>query len=146
MSLRVPDLTGFGSYEVGLEVMDESHREITALVDSLCEPGDQGEKLLALHELLLRHCADEERWMRESAYAGAAGHQREHEMLLEVVAEVRRRFDSGDAEAVERLARQMPQWLAHHGVSMDAELAAHLRVAGITAARRPSFDRPAAGY
>jgi hemerythrin-like metal-binding protein len=142
MNVSAPDLAALGSYVVGYEPMDESHREISALVEGLGTAADQGERLLALHELLLRHCADEERWMRESAYPEAAAHQREHEMLLEVVAEVRRRFDSGDAEAVDRLARQMPLWLVRHGESMDTGLAAHLRGAGIVAARRPAQDRP----
>jgi len=120
-------VTDFGYFEVGYEPMDEIHREFHDLLAELAEPGDQGEKLLALHEHLLRHCAKEERWMRDSNFPACACHQREHEMLLEVVAEVRRRFDAGDSEIVDRLARELPQWFEVHANAMDAGLAVHLR-------------------
>jgi hemerythrin-like metal-binding protein len=119
--------TDLGYFEVGFEPMDAIHREFHTLLAELSEPGDQGEKLLALHEHLLHHCAQEERWMRDSNFPACACHQREHEMLLEVVAEVRRRFDSGDSAIVERLAQELPQWFAVHANAMDAGLAVHLR-------------------
>jgi len=119
--------TDLGYFEVGFEPMDAIHREFHDLLAQLSEPGDQGEKLLALHEHLLQHCAQEERWMRESNFPACACHQNEHEMLLEVVAEVRRRFDSGDSAIVVRLAEELPQWFAVHANAMDAGLAVHLR-------------------
>jgi len=116
-----------GYFEVGFEPMDALHREFHDLVSALDEPGDQGEKLLALHEHLLRHCTQEERWMAESAFPACACHAREHEMLLEVIAEVRRRFDAGDSEVVLRLAEELPVWFQAHANGMDAALAVHLR-------------------
>ncbi len=127
MSDIAQGVSDFGYFEVGFEPMDEIHREFHDLLVALGEAGDQGEKLLALHEHLLRHCAQEERWMRESNFPACDCHQREHEMLLEVVAEVRRRFDSGDSEIVDRLARELPEWFAVHANAMDAGLAVHLR-------------------
>jgi len=120
----VPDL---GYFEVGYAPMDAVHREFHSLLTALQQPGDEGEKLLALHEHLLRHCAQEERWMRESNFPSCQCHQREHEMLLEVIAEVRRRFDAGDTEIVARLTQELPQWFEVHANSMDAGLAVHLR-------------------
>jgi len=119
--------TDLGYFEVGFEPMDAIHRDFHGLLTQLSEPGDQGEKLLALHEHLLQHCAQEERWMRSSNFPSCVGHLREHEMLLEVVAEVRRRFDSGDSAIVQRLADELPQWFAVHANAMDAALAVHLR-------------------
>jgi hemerythrin len=117
--------------------MDDIHREFHDLLVELAEPGDQGEKLLALHEHLLSHCAQEERWMRDTHFPACACHQREHEMLLEVVAEVRRRFDAGDSDIVVRLAQELPQWFAVHANSMDAGLAVHLRNLAEGAAAAP---------
>ena len=116
-----------GYFAVGYAPMDEVHREFHDLLLALQQPGDEGEKLLALHEHLLRHCSQEERWMRESSFPACECHQREHEMLLEVVAEVRRRFDAGDSEIVARLSEELPQWFEVHANSMDAALAVHLR-------------------
>ena len=65
--------------------------------------------------------------MRESNFPACQCHQNEHEMLLEVIAEVRRRFDAGDSEIVARLAQELPQWFEVHANAMDAALAVHLR-------------------
>ncbi len=116
-----------GYFAVGYQPMDLIHNEIHDLLDALDQPGDQGEKLLALHEHLLRHCAQEERWMRESSFPAFADHAREHEMLLEVIADVRRRFDAGDSDVVHRLAEELPRWFEMHANDMDAALAVHLR-------------------
>lgn len=116
-----------GYFAVGYGPMDAIHREFHDLLATLDEDGDQGEKLLALHEHLLRHCAQEERWMVETAFPACACHAREHEMVLEVIAEVRRRFDAGDSEVVHRLAEELPVWFEAHANMMDAALAVHLR-------------------
>lgn len=116
-----------GYFAVGFAPMDDIHREFHDLLAALGEPGDQGEKLLALHEHLLRHCAQEERWMIDSAFPACACHAREHETLLEVVSEVRRRFDAGDSDIVRSLAEELPRWFEQHANTMDAALAVHLR-------------------
>jgi len=127
MSSNAQSVSDLGYFSVGYEPMDAIHREFHGLLAALDQPGDEGEKLLSLHEHLLRHCAQEERWMRESKFPAADSHMREHEMLLEVVAEVRRRFDAGDSEVVVRLAQELPQWFEVHANAMDAGLALHLR-------------------
>jgi hemerythrin-like metal-binding protein len=116
-----------GYFAVGFAPMDAIHREFHGLLGALAEPGDQGEKLLALHEHLLRHCSQEERWMIDSDFAASVQHAREHETLLEVVSEVRRRFDAGDSDIVQSLAQELPRWFEHHANNMDAALAVHLR-------------------
>lgn len=127
MTSNEESVSDLGYFEVGYAPMDAVHREFHSLLAELQQPGDEGEKLLALHEHMLRHCAQEERWMRESNFPACECHQREHEMLLEVIAEVRRRFDAGDSEIVARLAHELPQWFEVHANAMDAALAVHLR-------------------
>jgi len=128
-------------FEVGFEPMDELHREFRDLLIALASPegGDHGANLLALHEHLLHHCAIEEQWMKGSDFPSSACHHQEHEMLLEVISEVRRRCDAGDTEVVQRLAAELPRWFEIHANTMDAALAFHLREAGVTA--KPSQDR-----
>jgi len=127
MQTTMSGASDLGYFQVGFEPMDAIHREFHDLVQALGETGDEGEKLLALHEHLIGHCGEEERWMRDTAFPARDCHRREHEMLLEVVAEVRRRFDAGDSAIVARLAEELPQWFAVHANSMDAALALHLR-------------------
>jgi hemerythrin-like metal-binding protein len=126
MTSKAPACATAAHLSLGFEPMDAVHRDFQDLLSALSEPGDQGEKLLALHEHLLHHCAQEERWMRETDFATAAMHVREHEMLLEVVSEARRRFDAGDSDIVVRLAHDLPLWFDTHAETMDAPLSRHL--------------------
>ncbi len=121
------NVVDLGYFAVGFAPMDDIHREFHELLAALSEPGDQGEKLLALHAHLLRHCSQEERWMIDSGFPASACHAREHETLLEVVSEVRRRFDAGDSDIVRSLAEELPRWFEQHANTMDAALAVHLR-------------------
>ncbi len=116
-------------FEVGFEPMDDLHRQFRELLIALAAPdgGDYGAGLLALHEHLLHHCAVEEQWMTGSDFPSCACHRQEHEMVLEVVSEVRRRCDAGDVEVVQRLAAELPRWFEIHANTMDAALAIHLR-------------------
>ena len=128
-----------GFFEVGFEPMDELHRQFSDLVTALASPdAHYGEVLLALHEHLLRHCALEEQWMKDTDFPSCACHRQEHEMLLEVIAEVRRRFDAGDMDVVHRLAEELPRWFEIHANTMDAALAFYLRDRA-----RPQADRAA---
>ena len=127
MDPKLAPAADLGLYEVGYEPIDEIHREFHAMLSAIGEPGDEGEKLLALHEHVLRHCSIEERWMSESSFPAGAMHRHEHAMLLDVISEVRRRFDAGDSDIVLRLAAELPRWFQEHANEMDAALALHLR-------------------
>lgn len=114
---------------VGFKPIDDLHREFQAIVDALTDPAeaDYGTHLLALHEHLLRHCAVEEQWMRDEGYPHDARHRQAHEALLESVAEMRRRFDANDLDAVRRFGAELMQRFAAHAADEDAALAAYLR-------------------
>ncbi|MCS7100254.1 MAG: hemerythrin family protein [Burkholderiaceae bacterium] len=114
---------------VGFKPIDDLHREFQDIVDALSDPAeaDTGAHLLALHEHLLRHCALEEQYMRDEGYPHYARHRRAHEQLLEAVAEMRRRYDANDLDAVRRFGPQLLQWFAAHAAQEDAPLAAFLK-------------------
>ena len=114
-------------YAVGFEPMDAIHREFHDRLSAFAAPGDECEKLLALHEHLIEHFRQEERWMTESSFAACSCHRQEHTILLDVLAEVRRRFDAGDGEVVARFAQELPLWFQTHADEMDAALARHLQ-------------------
>ncbi len=112
-------------FAVGYAPMDELHEEFCDLLGALSAPteADYGLPLVAMHEHLLRHCAAEEKWMRDADFPAFDCHKGEHDMLLEVVSEVRRRYDAGDNDIVRRLASELPRWFEVHANTMDAALA-----------------------
>ena len=87
---------------------------------------DATEGLAALHEHLERHFRHEEALMADTGFPPAACHQREHASVLEVVAEVRRRYALGERDPALRLAEAVLEWFEVHAGSLDAALAAWL--------------------
>jgi hemerythrin len=114
---------------VGFKPIDDLHREFQDILDALTDPSeaDFGKDLLGLHKHLLRHCAIEEEFMRQEDYPHIDRHRRQHERLLESVADARRRFDSGDIDGTRRFCAELLGWFKVHATSEDAELATFLQ-------------------
>jgi hemerythrin-like metal-binding protein len=119
-----------GGYAVGVASIDRLHEECEAvlarLTDTVGHGADATAALELLQEHLTRHFAHEESLMAATSFPPASCHQREHASVLEVVAEVRRRYALGDADPLARLPEAMLEWFAVHASSMDAALAAWL--------------------
>ncbi len=114
---------------VGFKPIDDLHREFQDILGALMDPSeaDYGKDLLGLHKHLLRHCAVEEEFMRQEDYPHIDRHRREHQRLLESVADARRRFDAGDLDGTRRFCTDLLDWFRIHASTEDAELAAFLK-------------------
>jgi hemerythrin len=119
-----------GRYAVGVASIDRLHEECELVLAQLTEAVGRGADATAtldvLHEHLARHFAHEESLMSSTSFPPASCHQREHASVLEVVAEVRRRYGLGDADPLARLPEALLEWFGVHAGSMDAALAAWL--------------------
>lgn len=124
-----PRATG-GSFAVGVPSIDALHVECEELLLRLSDAieADAGidAALAALQDHLRRHFSHEEALMAQTSFPPAGCHEREHAMVLEVVAEVCRRHGAGDQAPAERLAAAVTEWFELHAASMDAALAAWL--------------------
>ena len=119
---------GQGAHAVGIPSIDALHAELEErLADLAAGADDPRPALAALMDHLQRHFAHEEALMQSADFPMASCHAREHASVIEVVAEVQRRFAAGDAEPLARLAPAMLDWFAVHASGMDAALAAHLK-------------------
>ena len=119
-----------GQFAVGEASIDRLHEEcetvLAQLAADLDAQRDASAALQNLHQHLERHFEHEEQLMSASSFPPAGCHQREHASVLEVVAEVRRRYSDGDRDPAARLAEAMFEWFGVHANSMDAALAAWL--------------------
>lgn len=127
---------GAPAIPLGYAPIDALHAEFDACVAALTDAPTERlpAALSALRAHLLRHFGDEQRWMRESRFPALDCHRREHDKVLDVLAEVERRFAGGDEEVVRRLAAELPGWFAIHATTMDAALVAWLGAHAATAA------------
>ncbi|MBR7793509.1 hemerythrin domain-containing protein [Undibacterium sp. FT147W] len=106
--------------------MDDIHHEFVELCAALSEnnPDTFIQRLDALIAHSIEHFEQENCWMEETAFPPAGCHRQEHEAVLEVMREVRRRVEEeGDTELAARLAEELPHWFEHHVDTMDNMLA-----------------------
>lgn len=107
------------------EPMDDTHKEFVELCAVLSEdnPATFLARLDALIVHSIAHFEQENQWMAETAFPPAGCHRQEHEAVLEVMQEVRRRVELGEADLATRLAEELPLWFEHHVDTMDNMLA-----------------------
>ncbi|KAF1702507.1 bacteriohemerythrin [Pseudoxanthomonas suwonensis] len=105
--------------DTGIEVIDEQHRRIVAMINQLHQ-AQTGASALAVSEVLdelvdytLSHFAFEEELMEEAGYPFCAAHKRVHEVFTKRVSEYRMRYQAGE-DVVDELKSMLSRWLFNH--------------------------------
>lgn len=110
-------------------VMDETHEEFVELLNRLADAS--GDRMLAVLDEFIAHTeahfAQEQRWMEQMSFPPTECHVREHDGVLEIAREVRKRAASGQTGFGRVLAQAVAQWFANHAVSMDNVLALYMK-------------------
>jgi hemerythrin len=115
------------SLDVGVEAMNEEHKILIGLMNSLYEKNAAGaskDDLLAsadeLHAYVLKHFADEEAYMESVGFPGLQAHKQLHGNLL---AELQTFFDSfkhgSDTSLSSKFSTFLNFWLATHIRGID---------------------------
>jgi hemerythrin-like metal-binding protein len=118
---------------LGVEEMDATHREFTALVNLLTDCDDTD--FAALFEKLLNHCrlhfTSEGRLMRISRFPALGEHEAEHHRIYGDLVQMHRAVQRGRTALPRAFVKQgLEEWFNLHLSSMDAALAAHLKRVG----------------
>ena len=124
---------------IGVEVIDEQHRELFAHVARFLSTVDAGriEELLDLLHFLgsyvEAHFRTEEDLMREAGYPALEAHAREHDAFRAMFGAVVGQFARyGDDPRVAAFAqREVCSWLESHVSTTDRELGTWLRTRGV---------------
>jgi hemerythrin-like metal-binding protein len=111
--------------ELGVDAMDETHREFVRHVNELGEASepDMLARLDALYAHTVEHFRQEMQWMEQISFPPLHCHAAEHEGVLEVMREVRGYLEAGKYEVGRVLAREVAAWFQSHAATMDAMLA-----------------------
>ena len=116
---------------VGLDFMDEDHREAVAAMNRMAVA--RGVTLQAEAHAFLRHCQDH--FARENAMMAATGffaiepHQGEHERVLAELAGIVAHLDRGEPVG-DYFTVALPQWFLEHRATMDHVTAEFARQRG----------------
>ena len=118
------------SYSVGVEELDEQHKQLFRLLNALFEAEETSARSQTVSGLLEQmkayaamHFETEERYMSERGYAGLAGHVRAHEQFRKKAEELcSDRLDGQEGIFVEML-EFLYEWLVGHILSADKDYA-----------------------
>jgi hemerythrin-like metal-binding protein len=118
--------------ELGLDYMDETHREFVDLLAQAAQAPDA--RLLLVWQDVIDHTEDhfgrEDKWMQDAAFPPGVCHTTEHDSILAVMREGARRGEAGNLGLVRQLAGELGVWFAGHAQSMDTALALFLKEVG----------------
>ncbi len=126
----MPALEWTEQLENGLARMDDTHREFVDLYNAVAAAAP--EDFLAAYDAFLAHAeahfAEENQWMEAVGFPGC--HRAEHDRVLAVLHDIRKRVERGDMFLGRRLIEELPAWFRNHVDGMDAALAFHLNSIG----------------
>ena len=126
--------------------MDDTHREFVELLNRLSEAAE-GDLLARLNEFIAHteaHFGQEEAWMEAMRFPPLACHRTEHEGVLEIMREVRKRIAGGEPHYGEVLARAIAEWFPLHSQSMDTVLALYIQQTGFDVAANAAMKKSGA--
>jgi hemerythrin-like metal-binding protein len=133
------------AYETGVDSLDQDHRTLAELINSLGETltdtrlAEAPDLMTRLVRLFEQHSAREEAVMRKSGFADADSHAASHrhdEAEIAALAERVRRSCSGPV--VEAAVAYLGRWFFDHVVGQDLRLRDHYRKTGLAHAAHPS--------
>jgi hemerythrin-like metal-binding protein len=115
--------------DLGVELMDATHREFAALLNELAEaPDDQMlARFDAFYAHSVAHFEQEDRWMAAIDFPATHCHRAEHEGVLDVMREVRGYLSDGGFHVGRVLATELAEWFRGHLATMDTMLAQYMR-------------------
>jgi len=122
-------------YSVGVQSMDDEHREMIDLINATYEKlgsdadADQVEECLGeILSTISMHFALEERIMRSAAYGEYQAHKDDHEVLLDRLRDLMDDYYDDPAAGGNRLEQSLSDWFAAHFSTFDARLHGELGV------------------
>jgi hemerythrin-like metal-binding protein len=126
------------SYSVRVQQMDEQHRKLFDIINSLAEAmrGGKGDDVVrdTVEQLAVytrTHFLQEEALMQKTGYSGLAAHKELHRKLMEDVEQYKRALEEGRSASPISLLNFIRQWLVHHIREADKAYTDHLNAHGV---------------
>lgn len=118
----------------GNELIDGDHHKLINMVNALFDSMAKGQanEIISkvLNNLILytkAHFGREEAEMKRIQYVATISHTSEHTKLIKQVAELKASLDAGEKINVLAVSSFLSNWLRHHILTVDKQLAAALK-------------------
>lgn len=120
-------------YVVGVAEIDNQHRRLVEMVNSLHEAMKSGSGkslvpriLNELTDYTVSHFSTEERYMQQTCYPEYGEHKRQHEELTRQVLQVKAQVDSGAPVNTIEVMNFLKGWLVDHILGSDKKLGLYI--------------------
>jgi hemerythrin len=120
-------------YRLGNTDIDRQHERLFAAIDQLHDAmlGGRGRRQVGhcvafLRQYTVEHFAAEEHFMDASAFPTSREHKAQHSAFIRRVQELETQHDSGVATLPVAVLNFLRDWLTHHILEHDKNLARHL--------------------
>lgn len=114
------------SYSVKVNLIDEQHKKLVALINELHEAMKAGKAKDKLGSILndlvnytVYHFQTEETFFKKTNFPESADHQKKHNDLVAQVKEVKEKFDSGSYVLAAEVMNFLKDWLLNHILKSD---------------------------
>lgn len=126
------------SLSVNIGTIDDQHKKLVGMVNSLHDSMKAGKAKdvlgILLNELAAYtdyHFKTEEEYFSKYKYAETAKHKAEHDALRKEVANLKQKFDSGEAVFTIELMYFLKDWLSKHILGSDKQYSSFLNSKGV---------------
>jgi hemerythrin len=135
----MPFIVWTSELSVDVKMLDNDHKRLAILVNDLHEglmAGHDSKELEHIFNELVAytrlHFANEEYFLSEAGYSGAAAHKQEHEQKISQVLVMQARFAGArDSAGYLEVLDQLKEWLFSHIEHSDKEFVEHLKATGV---------------
>ena len=131
-------LTWKTEYATGLRVIDEEHKKLLTLINSVlaavhCNTGEEFERhaLNELVEYTKYHFRREEELMSSNQFPDYEGHKAQHDQMIEQVEGFIRRYEERGRDALKDVADYLKLWLLQHILVTDRKYGPFLQERGV---------------
>jgi hemerythrin len=121
---------------VGVPEIDDQHRKLVGMIDSLMQSSKEGKGREAIEETLdfaisyaQEHFKDEERVQAKYSYPGLGKHRQIHKQFVAEVSVLIREFkrDGASVAVFSKLTKTLVDWLINHISNEDKKVGEHIQ-------------------
>lgn len=125
-------------YSVNIREIDDQHKKLISMVDTLHTAMRQGQGKAALDSILKEliqytrtHFATEERLMKLNGYPDYDAHKAKHDKMTDKVAKIYRDYQDGKVSITLDVMKFLQDWIDKHILSTDKQYAPYLNAKGV---------------
>lgn len=122
------------SYATGIKEMDDEHRELIAIINTLYEmirDKENYDELKRVYERMynysLHHFSHEEQILEESQFSGLAEQKEQHVSFVARLEEMKEQLLSADESITPEVYKFLREWWLHHIVEVDGRYGDNLK-------------------